>query len=154
MFSFENKIPLGVFAGVSSNLIRNVFGFILYYFDYKEHTIWEFATSAVVAKNKTGEISALIIGAFNDFAIASIVGIITVYFIYFTGKDNFILKGFIVGSAAWMLIFIPVTQLEISRIQPESISSNIIYLLGHLFLGILTSIIIVQLGKKALKKES
>lgn len=154
MFYFENKIPLGVFAGVISNLLKNMGGLLLYHLDYKEHTIWEFASSALVPETKLEQTSALIIGIFNDFAIASMLGIITVYFIYLTGKNNFILKGFIIGSAAWMLIFIPVTQLKISRIQPESINSNIIYLLSHLLLGILTSIIIVQLGTDVLKKDN
>ena len=154
MLSFENKIPLGVFAGTISNVIRNTIGLILYYLDYKKHTIWELATSAILPKSEMEKLPALTIGIFNDFAIASILGIITVYFIYFTGKDNFILKGFILGSAAWMLIFIPVTQLEISRIQPETLSSNLLFLLSHLLLGVLTSIIVIKFGEKALKKES
>jgi hypothetical protein len=154
MIRFENKIPLGVFSGVVSNLIRNIFSSIFYYLGYKEYTIWQFASSAILPQSEFEKITALFLGLFNDFAIASILGIITVYFIYFTGTDNYILKGFIIGATAWMLIFIPVTQLNISRIKPESITSNIIYLLNHLLLGILLSIIIIKLGKKALKKES
>lgn len=154
MFAFKNKIPLGVFAGVVSNLIRNILGLILYFLEYKEHTIWELATSAILPETEMQKISALIIGIFNDFAIASILGIITVYFIYFTGKENFILKGFIIGSAAWMLIFIPVTQLEISRIQPESITSNLFFLFSHLLLGVLISTFIIKFAGTAFKKES
>ena len=144
MIEVKDDYTLGVAAGLIANTVRTIFALITCGLGYRNYFGWNLASSAVLPKEKTSEISALFIGGFTDYAIAGVLGVVTIYLLSYTGFRYYILKGFSVGTIAWLLIYIPITQSEISKITPSAISANISFLIGHLLLGVVTAVVIVK----------
>ena len=151
MLKFQDKITLGVFAGVIANIIRNTIGFITYFSGIKEYHIWHFAASAYLTKEEVNTFWGMLLGMFTDYAIACFLGIFTVYFLLMVGIKNYILKGIIVGTGAWLLIFTLVVRFEISKIAPITPLESIVFFFNHLLIGILIVIIINKYGKNLIK---
>ncbi|MEW6622537.1 MAG: hypothetical protein AB1420_05315 [Bacillota bacterium] len=152
MYKFDDKVTLGVFAGIISNTVKNILENIACWIDHTIHPLWHLATTFVLPLENHDKIPNIIIGIYADYTIASILGIIIVFFIYYTSTKQYVLKGLIIGSAAWLLIYIPATQFNISKIDPNTVSANIVYILSHLLLGIIAAWVIARYGKDALSR--
>lgn len=146
MFEFDDKITLGIFVGVISNIIRNIVGFICYYLGIQEYHIWQFATSAYLDIAKTKSLG-IIIGMITDYIIATIIGVASVYFLLFVSFKNYILKGLFIGGAAWTFIFTIVIRTKISSINPNSAIGILYFIFNHMLLGILIVIFLKKFGK-------
>ncbi|OWZ83681.1 hypothetical protein [Natranaerobius trueperi] len=146
MIDYKDKITIGIVAGILANIIKNIVGIISCVTGLKEYHIWQFATSAILPVEKINTLSS-ILGAFTDFLLASMLGVIAVYFIFYVGFENYILKGILIGGFAWISIFIVAVRLEISRLDPNTVSGSFAFLFNHLLLGILIVYFIKTLGK-------
>lgn len=144
MIDLDDNYSLGLIAGIIANTVRIIFAWITFGLNFRNYFTIHLASSAVLNKEEISTLPGLFIGVFTDYAIAGILGIVTIYLLHYTTTKNYILKGLSVGSMAWLLIYIPITQTKISRINPEAISSNIVFLLGHLLLGVIMAVVIVK----------
>lgn len=152
MSMFNNKFTLGVAAGIIGNTVKIVYEYIVYAFDRNIEPLSHLATTSVLPVENHDNIPNLIVGTYADYVVASILGIITVYLLYYTSIKHYLLKGLVIGSAAWLLIYIPATQFEIIKINPIEVSANIAYIITHLLLCLTIAWTIAKYGKEALAK--
>ena len=150
MLNFNDKITLGVFAGIISNIIRNIVGFITYYMRINQYHIWHFAASAYLSQEEIKSFYGMILGMLIDYGMACFLGIFTVYFLSYEGTKNYILKGIVIGTGAWLLVFTLVVRFEISKIAPETVSGCFSFFFNHVFIGILLVIFTKRYGKNIL----
>ena len=148
---FENKISLGIFSGILANTLANIFSLILYFTGIKEYFLWTLATSIFVSRDKINNLGAIILGIVADSIIAIWLGILLVYILYIIGTNRGYLKGLIYGGLWWIILYGGVTGLHISRLEINSIDSNLAYLAEHLIFGILLAWFNLKFGKKVFK---
>ena len=152
MFDFDDKITLGVFAGLIGNTVKIIFEFFIYRFDRTIEPLSHLATTSVFPEGTHDKISHLIIGIYADYTIASILGILIVYLLLYTGTKHFILKGIVVSSFAWLIIYIPVRNFGIVEIISTTFRGNLVHLISHILIGIILSLVIIIFGKNIIKK--
>ena len=145
--SIEDRITLGIFAGITANIVRNIVGFISFFAGLQDYHIWQFAASAYVTTEEAQSVG-MIVGLFSDYMIASLLGVFAVYFLLYVGFNYYLLKGIFIGGLAWVFIFTIVVSTGISKINPNSTTGSISYLFNHLLLGVLIVIILKKYGKK------
>ncbi|MCK8817446.1 hypothetical protein MWH28_08750 [Natroniella sulfidigena] len=152
MIELKDKLTFGAVAGMIANIFKNAFIFGLYFFDVIKYTTWHMASSSYISKDRINTLGSLIPGAVTDYFMASIMGIIIMYLLYFTGKENYIFKGVMVGLFYWVAIYGIVMSLEITYINPDDLITNLSQIVAHLIIGSLTAFIIVKYGSGLLEE--
>lgn len=142
----EDTFLLGIFSGFFANIFKTILDLTLYVTGFKEHPMWHLATSVYFPKTSIQTIPGLIVGIFTDFAVAILLGIITVYLLFYTSMKGYIIKGMAVGLLAWLFAFGVVLQSGLAEIIPEEPLTNLCFLCGHLVIGLLIPILIKKYG--------
>ncbi len=151
MVKIHDKITLGVVAGVVANTIKIIIEYIVYRIDRSVEPLSHLASTTVLPVEPHDAFSYLVVGTYADYAIAGILGILAVYFLMATSTRQSILKGIVIGSAAWLLIYIPAAQLNITAIDPTTVSASIFHLIYHLILGVIIVWAIAKVNHPSLK---
>lgn len=141
----NDRITLGIFAGIAANIIRNIVGGISYYLGVQDFHIWQFAASAYLSIEEA-KTYGIIIGSFTDYILAATIGVFAMYFLLYEGFKNHIIKGLFIGGFAWLFIFTLVIRTGISRLNPNSVGGSLSFLFNHLLLGIIVVWILKKYG--------
>ncbi|GAB6098790.1 hypothetical protein JCM16358_06690 [Halanaerocella petrolearia] len=149
----KDKIFLGTVAGIGANLIKNILGYLMYLLNISQHLTWQLAASTYFPKTEVNGLPALIIGAFNDFSIAIILGVVTTYILYYTGTDHYLIKGLITVTLAWLLIHGAGLKLGIANIKSTHPSTNLVHLVEHLVLGLFTAWLAIRYGEETIRRR-
>ena len=141
----NDRITLGIFAGIAANIIRNIVGGISYYLGVQDFHIWQFAASAYLSIEEA-KTYGIIIGSFTDYILAATIGVFAMYFLLYEGFTNYLLKGLFIGGFAWLFIFTITTKTGISKLNSNSVGGTLSFLFNHLLLGILIVIFLRKFG--------
>ncbi|MCK8827734.1 hypothetical protein MWH25_08250 [Natroniella acetigena] len=152
MIELKDKLTFGAAAGMIANIFKNIFVFGLYFFNIIQYTTWHMASSSYISKDRINTLGSLIPGAVTDYFMASIMGIIIMYLLYFTGKEHYIFKGVMVGLFYWVAIYGIVMSLETTYINPDDLITTLSQIAAHLIIGSLTAFIIVKYGSGLLEE--
>jgi len=120
----EDLFALGLVFGALENLPVNLIDYLLHRVGINKVFIWHVSTSTFVEKKDIKTKVGLFIGAVNDYAMASFKGFVTVYVLYFTGVEHYIIKGVGVALFFWMLFFGAILRLSIARVDTYSLADN------------------------------
>ncbi len=157
MVKIQDKLTLGVAAGILSNFVVEIIDYVFYLLGVNKWHHFHIAAATYFKLSDANTLPAIIIGAINDFSIAAILGIFIIYILYYTGTDYFYVKGIGVTIVFWLLIYGMLLRFGVSRINPTDPGTNSVHLAVHIILGFLTSWIIVKHGiphdKKILKEH-
>ena len=153
MISINDRYSFGIISGIFANLLNNILDYIFYLIGINKYHMWQIAASAYLKIEDTKTIPALIIGAISDYSTAALMGVSIIYLLYFTGSENFWLKGMSIGGMWWLFAFGVILRAKIGRIDPIDIGTNLYHAAEHLLFGIIVAFIIVKYGKKLLQKQ-
>jgi predicted Na+-dependent transporter len=147
MIKIKDKFVFGAIAGMIANIFETIFTYIFYLLDINDYTSWQTAASSFVNKARLDHLSSVLIGAIVDFSIAASLGVVILYLLYYTKKGYSIFKGIAVGLFYYTVIYGTVMSLEITNINPNSPTENLIDLFSHILLGSITAFIITKFGE-------
>lgn len=142
----ENKVFLGISAGIIVNIIANIIDYFLYTLSLNDYLAWHIAASIYFPLDQLKTFPALFLGIILDYILASIIGIIIVYILHYTGTDHYIMKAIVVGTIAVLLVdgiilgFLPET---VDSFTPD-------HLIEHIIIAIFIAWISIKLGKETL----
>lgn len=87
-----------------------------------------------------------LIGYMADSAIASLLGIASVYALSVTGSDKAVLKGAFAGQSMWTLLYGVMGTLGATKVAPVSPQTVMAELVGHTVFGATVALIATALG--------
>lgn len=152
MLKIKDRVTLGVVAGFIANILKQGCSYLLRELNLINITTTDKAAAMFISKNKTRKKPGFILGVIADFCIACKLGILLVYYISATGKDNYLLKGWSLGSIAWATMYGLLSRLGgsgFSLIKPRDSLSGFV---THVVYGLAASQLIIFLGDEGLFK--
>jgi hypothetical protein len=145
----KDKIILGGTSGVMSVLMVNGISLLLLFLHITKWHVWQLSASLYFPKKELSSIPAIIIGGITHLTLASMVGVVLFYTLYYTGRTFYIVKGIGVLLFSFVIIYGGLLNLKITPItQPLGAQTNMAYMFFHITAGILMSILIVKLADK------
>ncbi|MFZ7102244.1 MAG: hypothetical protein ACOWWO_06200 [Peptococcaceae bacterium] len=152
MRKIQDRITLGITAGLLANMIKQSLSYILKKTGLVEITAPDKAGAMFVSKKTTQKPHGTLVGIIADFCIACELGIALTYYISATGKDNYLLKGLSMGSMCWAAMYGLLSRLGgtgFNLIKPRDSISGFI---THGVFGLAAAKLIVSLGEGSLFK--
>lgn len=153
---YRDKLFLGAFAGIISDLIMNVFESIIHGIGLTQFTLDDFAGGMFIKKGAViTPITWWLLGFLAGLALCILLGIIFVYIVEWTGSDGIVFKGTLYGFLLWFLIYGGIKSgLEISSLQDHTTRQMVIQILPHLVFGASLGIIVKMTGYRNRKYDN
>lgn len=135
---FNDRVLIGGIAGALGFLTRDVYNFFAKLIGFAKFYVWQITANVFMDKKEVSTFFGNVVGILGDIAFGSAVGVFFVYFVKSTNTKNFLIKGWGVGLATWLLIYaILLRALPSSAASaPKDALSNISAFIGHSILGI------------------
>jgi len=136
----KDRFVLGLVSGFAGNIVKIVFDELSLRQKISQRSFRSTAAGIWVKKKKHAD-SALgqLLGALFDFGFASMGGVAIVYFLSKTGRDHLIVKGVVSGIIIGSLTTFLLSAFPKNKVAPKDAASNLSYMLGHAFFGIVTA---------------
>jgi hypothetical protein len=80
------------------------FNYLAFQWDLASVVFWQIAASRFLEGHVLTKPIAFFVGAITDLTVTSIVGVLFIYFLHFTGRDWIWLKGAGFGLTIWVLL--------------------------------------------------
>ena len=136
----KDKVILGVITGLLANIVKLSFNYLAFRLDFASLTFWQIAASWNLGKEELVKPTALLVGAIIDLTVASIIGVVFIYFLYFVGRDYILGKGIVYGLTIWVFLFGTLQYLNQTKL-PLNISDIIVTAIAHSIYGLVLAII-------------
>ncbi len=143
----EDPIIAGATAGLIANIAKDAGNLISILLNWTNYYYWHLAASIFVEPESVKKPGALFLGFLGDNIIAATFGIILYYLISYTGKRFFIIKGLGLSWLLWVFLFGAVINLDIVRITPTDIGTNLSAFLNHSLFGIVSALLLKKIMK-------
>lgn len=150
MTKIQDRITLGIIAGIIGNIFKQIVSQILEALNYQKVDAPKKAAALYVTRKKTKKPLGLLLGLIADFSIACKLGIILVYVISATGKDNHLIKGLSLGSFAWTIMYGLLSRMGGTGFWVLRPRDGISGYITHIVFGLATAEAIVRLGDESL----
>ncbi len=146
---FGDSVQLGMIAGVLCNLPKVILMHIFQQMDLVRYNFAQMTAGIFIEQNGLSNPFALATGYIADFAVASSLGIILVYFLKLTGKDYPISKGLLYGIIIHIIVFGVAKTLGITSVELVDPVANFVVLLPNIAFGISAALFIYRYGNLA-----
>jgi len=146
----KDRLLLGVVAGLGGNLVKLAIGRIAKEKNLAEINGPEKAAGMLIPPHRLTDPLGKVAGYLADSVIAGIIGIAFVYTLSVTGKDKAVLKGALIGQAAWTALYGVLATMGATRVHPVSSKTVLSDLIGHTAYGAATACLIARLGDPGL----
>lgn len=147
---FHDRVLLGGISGAMAYITRDIYSFIAKQVGLAKFYVWQITADLFMDKKEVSSFFGNLVGILGDIVFGAVIGIFFVYFVKFTNTKNFLLKGWGVGLAVWLLLYaILLGALPSSASSaPKEALSNFSAFIGHTILGISLGIYAQILLKK------
>ncbi|MFZ5944461.1 MAG: hypothetical protein ACOYVD_10145 [Bacillota bacterium] len=151
----KDTLVIGALAGIIATLVQDLLGLLAIMIWSPFLNCIRIAGGLMLRPDQVlgGGLWPFILGFQIDLVVGIVFGVVTVIILQQWGNDFFILKGAMIGLAAWAL-FYNVLSRQLSRVYPaESVLQAEIAFLTHLAFGISLTYSVVWLSKSISKKN-
>lgn len=131
----KDKVVTGAVIGLLANAFKLVFNYLAFRLGLASVVFWQITAARFLEKEKINQPIAYIIGAATDLTVTSIIGVLFIYFLYFTGRDYTLVKGAGFGLTVWVMLLGALLFQAQSKLNLTT-SDIIITLLAHLIYGL------------------
>lgn len=142
----KDKVVTGTVTGLLADSIKLSFNYVAFRLHFATVTFWQIAASRFLGKDSLYKPIAYLIGAVTDLTVTSIVGVLFIYFLHYTGRDYIWLKGIGFGLTIWVLLLgTLLTQSQVKlNLTPFDI---VVTFIAHLIYGLSLAFIAKKLYK-------
>lgn len=133
----HDKVVIGGLVGLLGKVSMDIFQFPMWRMKIVKHPLAHYGASLIVdVQTIHHTLFGTVVSLLVDYIYGIFLGIVFVYFIHFTGKRHFILKGLIFGAFLWLFSYGGLRSLPMVKLR-EVISGQALYfLLFHLVFGL------------------
>ncbi len=132
----KDKMVIGIIIGLLADIVKLSFNYLSFTLNYTPVVFWQIVAATGLAKEDVFTPAGLLIGAITDITIAMFLGVIFIYFIYLTGKENLWIKGIGFGMLVWVMFFVVIEgQLVPEKIPPEPLGI-LVTIVAHFLFGL------------------
>ncbi|TYO94512.1 hypothetical protein [Desulfallas thermosapovorans] len=152
MKKIKDGITLGFLCGFLANIPKAIANEVLFRKKIESKRYGEVISGIFMPKSKALSKQGKLFGVGGDFVTSSILGIPLVYMMLLTGKDNFLLKGFLTGVIGLGSFRGLLANVGPGKTYPRDPQTNITFTINSAMWGIVASSLIVMLGNESLFK--
>ncbi|MBS4032579.1 MAG: hypothetical protein KGZ63_14330 [Clostridiales bacterium] len=132
----KDKIILGILVGLLADAVKLTFNFIGFRLNFTPVVFWQLISALFLEKEDVFTPAGILIGGIADIIVAGFLGVIFIYVIYFTGKENLWIKGIGFGLLVWVSLFgLLLGQLVHDKVPLEP-SGILITIAAHFLYGL------------------
>lgn len=150
MRKIKDRITLGFVAGLLANIPKAILNEALYRKKVETKRYGEVISGVFMPKRQALSKQGKIFGVGGDFVTSAVLGIPLVYIMSLTGKDNYLLKGFLTGVFGLGGFRGLIANVGPGKTYPRDPITNITFSMNSAIWGLLTSVIAIKLGDEAL----
>ena len=132
----KDKIVIGILVGLLADAVKLSFNYISFTLNFTEVVFWQLVSATVLAKEDVFTPVGILIGAVADIIVTMLIGVVFIYIIYFTGKENLWIKGIGVGMLVWVNFFVIVQGQLIQDKIPPVPSGLLVTIMAHFLFGL------------------
>ncbi len=144
----RDTFTAGTVAGLIGTLVILALQQALFALDIIQMTTMDVAAEIFLEPHQTGSIAGILVGLISHFLVGAGGGVLLAYFIRFTGKDYYWLKG--LGLGAFMLLVGMALVTTIMNIMPEMREDSLttlLHMLTYFIYGLTCSYVLTRYGK-------
>lgn len=147
----KDKALLGSFVGVLANIVMDVPQYPLWKLKILEHPLSHYAGSLFLDLNTLHHSwIGSVVSFFADYSYSAFCGIVFIYFLEYTGKRYYALKGLLFGAFLWLFSFGGLRSLALVKLR-EVVPADFGILIGiHLLFGLAMGLIAQFIEKRAI----
>jgi hypothetical protein len=133
----RDKVMTGGLVGLLGKIAMDIFQVLMWRLKLIKHPLAHYGASLIVnVQTVHHTLLGSVVSLLVDYIYGIFLGIVFVYFIYFTGKRHFIFKGLIFGAFVWLFSFGGLRSLPMVKLREVVSSEALYYLLFHLIFGL------------------
>lgn len=150
MRKIKDRITLGFVAGLLANIPKAISNELLFRKKIESKRYGEVISGIFMPKGQALSKKGKLFGVGGDFITSGFLGIPLVYIMSLTGKDNFLLKGFLAGVIGLGGFRGLIANVGPGKTYPRDPKTNIAFSIHSSLWGLMASTLIVMLGDKSL----
>ena len=132
----KDRIIIGIIIGILADVVKLSFNYLSFALNYTPVVFWQIVAATGLAREDVFTPIGIFIGGITDVIVAMFLGVIFIYFIYLTGKENLWIKGIGFGMLVWVIFFVVVEgQLVQEKIPPEP-PGILVTIVAHFLFGL------------------
>jgi hypothetical protein len=148
---FNNRVFLGVFAGVTATLVKDGINQILYSLKAVKILFAQYAAGVFINAMEAKSLLGIITGYFVDFGLSALLGIIFVFLLEKTKPYHLLFQGFLYGLLLFISIYGALLSFGISSVIERPLLDVILMFFIHLLYGLVIGLFVQKFGRKALE---
>lgn len=152
MKKITDRFLLGVVAGLAGNIAKKAVEMAFLKKKYTDTIGVKKAAGILVKKADISTPYGKLAGVLADNIIAALLGVTCTYWFTLMGKDKYLLKGPLLGTAEWAALYGMMSRLGATEISPIKPKEAIVGCLSHLAFGAAKGWTIANLGDERLFK--
>lgn len=131
----KDKVIIGVSTGLLADAFKLTFNYLAFRLHFASVVFWQITATRFLEKKDLYKPIGYAVGAVTDLIITSIMGVLFIYFLHFTGRDYVWLKGIGFGLTIWVLLL--GTLLTQSQVKLNLVPSDIVVtFIAHFIYGL------------------
>jgi len=131
----RDKVTIGIITGLLADAVKLSFNYLAFRLEFASVVFWQIAASRFLEKDELYKPIGYYVGAVTDITITSVMGILFIYFLHFTGRVNTWLKGAGFGLAIWVILLGTLFVQSKTKLALDS-SDIVVTSIAHLIYGL------------------
>ncbi|MEW6182261.1 MAG: hypothetical protein AB1500_03670 [Bacillota bacterium] len=152
--ALKDRVALGTVSGIAATVPPLILNWGFVKLGLVEYYSFQLSAGVFITKIMTETPSGMFLGGVVWESAAAFFGILIVYFINFTGKDYWWLKGIIIPIALiYILVFGFLFHIGAGHLHSHHLGTNFSLILENVLFGIITAFLAIHWGKGILYTE-
>ncbi len=148
----KDRLIAGAIAGCAANVVKIGIEQIAQRMGYTKETGCKKAAGFFISNRKYNIPQGKVVGIIADNTIAGFLGVATSYLFTFTGKDNWFLKGAIIGNMSWSSMYGVLSQIGATKMKVNDPNTYLTSFVSHTAFGITNSYLLTKIIDPGLYK--
>jgi hypothetical protein len=133
----KDEITAGFLAGSLGSIVKSILNMIVHNVKLVSYSYADLAASLFVKADAVHGLPIHTLGVITDIFLGASLGIILLYIIKRTGRNNLWLKGVVFGSAIWLIARL-LLNMGVTNLIPQGAGFGYMSLLEHWIFGLVT----------------
>jgi hypothetical protein len=148
---FNNRVFLGVFAGLAATLVKDVLNQTLYSLKIIKILFAQYAAGVFVSAMEAKSLPGIVVGYFIDFGLSALLGIIFVFLLEKTKPNHLLFQGVMFGIALFLSLYGALLSFGLSSVKERPLMDVVLMIFIHLIFGIVLGLFVRKFGRKAVE---
>ena len=145
----KDFVKQGALIGIAADIVKLTVNYLAHVVNLTPVVFWQLTATRFLDKKDLYKPMAYLIGGVADVTFSALLGVIFVYFIYYFGLNNLLLKGIGFGLSVWVTVFGTLLSQSVQAKLPQTPLGIIVTILAHVFFGLTLALATRRLLKQS-----